>query len=189
MSKQIKEYTLDELFNKIKALEMERDKIENTLKRYKKEAESRKQEVPLGVPMEIKKPTKVIIVDAGGEDRFLIADPKDKFGKPLCDMFNTFHSRESAIKHSEMLRDWRKDGLIANAKGEQISIQVLLPLLKKGKVLFSPYDKKWKWVDNKTIICPENYGWFLQGGKVVTIEGFNIKPADDWENSVMECGL
>lgn len=189
MSKQIKKYPLDVLSLKIKALEMERDKIENTLKRYKKEVESRKQEVPLGVPMEITKSAPAYYVDAGGEDKFLDMNPEDKFDKPLCDMLNVFHSRESAIKHKKMLRDWRKDGLIANAKGEQISIQVLLPLLKKGKVLFSPHDKKWKWVDNKTIICPEEHGWFLQGGKVVTIEGFNIKPADDWENSVMECGL
>lgn len=189
MSKQTNEYTLDDLSNKIKALEIERDKIANALKRFQEELENRKQEFPLGVPMEIKKPTKVIIVDAGGEDRFLIADPKDNFDKPLCDMLNTFPSRESAKKHAEMLRDWRKEGLVANAKGEPIDIEVLRPLLKKGLVLFSPYDKKWKWVDNKTIICPEESDWFLQGGKVVTIEGFNLKPADDWENSVMVCGL
>ena len=146
-------------------------------------------EVPYGVPIEITKSAPAYYVDAGGEDKFLVMNPDDKFDKPLCDMFNTFHSRESAIKHTKMLRDWRKDGLIANAKGEQIDIKVLCPLLKKGKVLFSPNDKKWKWVDNKTIICPENYGWFFQGGKVVTIEGFNLKPADEWENSVMECGL
>jgi len=84
-----------------------------------------------------------------------------------------------------------QENILINVKQKtlQISIQVLLPLLKKGKVLFSPHDKKWKWVDNKTIICPEEHDWLLQGGKVVTIEGFNIKPADDWENSVMECGL
>ena len=152
MSKQTNEYyTLDELSNKNKALKKWYDEIANYLKQSKKEFEHYHQEVlcevPWGVPIEITKSRPVYYIDAGGEDKFLVMNPDDKYDKPLCNMLNVFGSRESAIQHKKMLRDWRKDGLIANAKGEQISIQVLLPLLKKGKVLFSPHDKKWKWVD------------------------------------------
>ena len=180
--------TIEELTKKIEAIKAEREKTANALKRYEEELERRKQEVPLGVPVEKQtNPEKRLyylnlscyIVDGCNYIK-----QESPFFKNLC----LFHSKESAQKHAEMLLAWRK-ALVANSKGEPIDIKILLPLMKKGKVLYSPTDKKWKWVDNKTVICPENYGWFLQGGKVIPIEGFNIKPADDWEESVMECGL
>ena len=50
MTKQINDYTVDELSAKIEAIKAEREKTANALKRYEKELERRKQEVPLGLP-------------------------------------------------------------------------------------------------------------------------------------------
>lgn len=183
--KTIEEYTMEELSAKIEAIKAEREKTANALKKYEEELERRKQEVPLGVPVELKEG-----IEKGFylQPALFVSEGNVGVGSFLDKALGVFNSKESAKKHAEMLKDWRK-ALVANAKKEPITIDVLRPLLKKGKVLYSPTDKKWKWVDNKTSIYPENYGWFLQGGKVVTIEGFNLKPAEDWEESVMECGL
>ena len=50
MTKQIEDYTVDELSAKINAIKAERERTANALKRYEEEFERRKQEVPLGVP-------------------------------------------------------------------------------------------------------------------------------------------
>ena len=50
MTKQINDYTSDELYAKIEAIKAERERTANALKRYEEELERRKQEVPLGVP-------------------------------------------------------------------------------------------------------------------------------------------
>lgn len=185
---------IEELSKKIEAIKAERERTANALKRYEEELERRKQEVPFGVPIEITKPTKVFAVDAGGEDRFLIADPKEEFDKPLCDMLNTFSSRLSAQKHAEMLLAWRK-ALVANAKGEPIDIKALLPLLPKGWVVMSQ-SKNWLWFENKPYIsvmdlwssCIEKDG-HKEYVDAEIIRPFNIKPVKDWRLSMMECGL
>lgn len=174
----VQEITEAEVNAQISKLEQNIKACQEKVKWYKDELERRKLQVPLGVPSDGK-----FYVDWKGR-----AD-EDCFDTMEDTAYNSFSSYESAKVHAKMLEEWRRDGLLANSKNEQITIDVLRPLLKKGKVLYSPTDKKWKWVDNKTTICPENYGWFLQGGKVVPIEGFNLKPAEDWEKSVMDCGL
>lgn len=187
--KKIEDYTVDELSAKIEAIKTERERTANALKKYEEELERRKQEVPLGIPTNNVSQYKTFYwLNGAGIPCKEIADSACDVQLRQCSFLNVFHSKESAEKHAKMLLAWRK-ALVAKSIGEPIDIAVLLPLMKKGKVLYSPTDKKWKWVDNKTSICPENYGWFLQGGKVVPIEGFNLKPADDWEESVMECGL
>ena len=50
MTKQINDYTVDELSAKINAIKAERERTENALKRYEEELKRRKQEVPLRVP-------------------------------------------------------------------------------------------------------------------------------------------
>ena len=50
MTKQIEDYTVDELSAKINAIKAEREKTANALKRYEEELERRKHEIPLGVP-------------------------------------------------------------------------------------------------------------------------------------------
>lgn len=183
MTKQINEYTVEELYAKINVIKAERERTANALKQYEEELERRTCNIPLGVPVYASEKN-VYILDIGGTVINGKINPESRTAKLL----STFETKESAEKHAEMLLAWRK-ALVANAKDEPIDIKALLPLLKKGKVLYSPTDKKWKWVDNKTSICPENYGWFLQGGKVVPIEGFNLKPAENWEESLMDCGL
>lgn len=174
--KTIEQYTMDELAAKIKAIKAEREKTANALKRYEEELERRKQEVPLGVPT---------------DDNFCV-----NFNNTICDFsckhrleemdYNIFNTFESAKKHAKMLLAWR-EALVANAKGEPIDIQVLLPLLPKGWVAM---DEKgwWSWFCDKPILT-EN-GWVYMSSVYGEIYPFsNLKPADDWKNSLMECGL
>ena len=98
--------------------------------------------------------------------------------------FNAFNSKESAEKHAEMLLAWRK-ALVANAKNEPIDIQVLLPLLKKGYVAMDKCGN-WYWYEVKPkcrsdVWTAEKPDFYLYA--------FNIKPAENWEESLQECGL
>ena len=174
--KSIEDYTADELSEKIKAIKAEREKTANALKRYEEELERRKREVPLGVPC---------------DGNFCV-----NFNGTICDFcnkhsveeteYNMFNTLESAKKHREMLLAWRK-ALVANAKGEPIDIKSLLPLFQKGKVAYCPILRKWFWTDGIPQLLDKTWG--ILGGYSWVIGGFNIKPADDWKNSLMECGL
>lgn len=187
MTKPIENYTADELSAKIEAIKAEREKTANALKKYEEELERRKQEVPLGVPFTPKI----------GELYWLISNTCSfdsvrhtdlDFDYDTIKFLGTFKSKKSAEKHAEILLAWRK-ALVANSKGEPIDIQALLPLLKKGKVLYSPYDEKWKWVEQKAVVFAEEHGWYIKNSQVLQIEGFNLKPAENWKTSLMECGL
>ena len=114
MTKQISEYTTDELSAKIEAIKAEREETANTLKCYEEELERRKQEFPLGVPAI----GKFCLTYDGRFDKFINnrQEPEDYH-------FNIFPSEESAKKHAEMLLDWRKDGLVANAKENRSTLR------------------------------------------------------------------
>lgn len=174
--KQINEYTTDELSAKIEAIKAEREKMASALKKYEEELERRKQEVPLGVPAE---GNYRLCYD--GKVTAFLSEAK----KLEVYAFNCFSSKESAEKHAEMLLAWR-EALVANSKGEPIDIEVLLPLLKKGWVFYQGNINAWQWSDNKPTAT--NIHWEYEG-ESYPIYGFNIKPAEDWQNSLMECGL
>lgn len=174
MTKPIEDYTADELSAKIEAIKAERERTANALKKYEEELERRKQEVPLGVPCK------------GGEDTYnctITISPKE--GRNIFVLGYYFSSEESARKHTEMLLDWRK-ALVANSKGEQVDIKVLLPLLKKGWVAMNK-DEDWYWYSDKPTLT--GCIWNCDVGCNNRIGGFNIKPAENWEESLMECGL
>ena len=179
MTKQINDYTVDELSAKINAIKAEREKTANALKRYEEELERRKHEIPLGVPQE-----GLFFVDTNSN----VDKRYGLFSLAYVD-YNCFLSKESAEKHAEMLLAWRK-ALVANSNGEPIDIQVLLPLLKKCWVA---YEKEygWIWFKNKPFILrgtEEDKTWSSEGSFGI-IGGFNLKPADNWEESLQECGL
>ena len=179
MTKPINEYTVDELSAKIEAIKSERERTANALKRYEEELERRKQEVPLGVPQE-----GLFFVDTNSN----VDKRYGLFSIGYVD-YNCFLSKESAEKHAEMLLAWRK-ALVSNSKGEPIDITVLLPLLRKGWVA---YEKEygWVWFNNKPFILrgtEEDKTWSSEGSFGI-IGGFKLKPAENWETSLMECGL
>ena len=177
MTKPIEDYTADELSAKIKAIKAERERTANALKRYEEELERKEQEAPLGVPCQ-----GIFHLDSFG---YPVSDECRNTGLEY-NLFNSFSTVESANKHTEMLVAWRR-ALVANSKGEPIDIKVLLPLLKKGWVAMDALGI-WRWDQEKPdrSICEwKNYG-------VVPSErlsAFNLKRADDWETSLMECGL
>lgn len=177
MTKQISDYTVDELSKKIEAIKAERERTANALKRYEEELERRKQEVPLGVPCE----GPLHLSSYNTVEACCFRPQSLEYNR-----FNSFSSKESAEKHAEMLLDWRK-ALVAITKGEPIDIKVLLPLLKKGWVAMDK-NGNWHWYMEKPYIEKFYFSW-NSGSPVSFIGGFKIKPAEDWETSLQECGL
>lgn len=174
MTKPINEYTINELSAKIEAIKAEREKTANALKKYEEELERRKQEVPLGVPQ---------------DGKFFVHSDYcvgERFGLFSCEYmkYNCFPSEESAQKHAEMLLAWRK-ALVANSKGEPIDIQALLPLLPKGKVFFSTNLHLWVWTKEEP--KKGQIGWICRYS--TPLSPLNIKPAENWETSLLECGI
>ena len=171
MVKQINEYTMDELSKKIRAIKAKRERTANALKKYEEELKKRKQEFPLGVPL---------------EDYTL----SKQFRAYAFD----FLSEDSARVFDERLKDYVK-ALQKLAKGEPIDIKALLPLLPKGWVVMSQ-SKHWLWFENKPYISVMNM-WsscIEKDGHKEYIDAeilrpFNIKPVKDWQFSLMECGL
>lgn len=174
--KPIEDYTADELSAKIEAIKAEREKTANALKRYEEELERRKQEVPLGVPCD-----GIFHLGSFGETE----GDSCRIKALDYNAFNSFSTEESAQKHGEMLLAWRK-ALVANAKGEPIDIQVLLPLLKKGWVAMDE-NGDWFWFKDKPYVSKEC--WRMNGWYFYKLVPFNLKPAENWETSLMECGL
>ena len=176
MTKSISDYTADELSAKIEAIKAEREKTANALKRYEEELERRKHEIPLGVPQE-----GLFFVDTN-------SNVDKRYGLFSIDYvdYNCFLSKESAEKHAEMLLAWRK-ALVANSKGEPIDIEVLLPLLKKGWVAMDK-DGEWFWYECKPF--KEISFWDSNEGRFEDMFfSVNLKPAENWEESLMECGI
>lgn len=124
----LKELSEQDLNKKIENIKAEREKTADALKRYEEELERRKQEVPLGVPANVR--SKGLFCVSGVNTTLAV---KENFSiiAELFDVLNLFPSQESAQKHAEMLLAWRQ-ALVANSKGEPIDIKVLLPLLPKG---------------------------------------------------------
>ena len=163
MTKQIEDYTVYELYAKINAIKAEREKTANALKRYEEELERREVGLPLGVPVEDNEP-------AHCHSTYML----------------NFNSTESQVVFSERLRGYVK-ALQEIAKGKPIDIEVLLPLLKKGWVAMDK-NGDWYWFKEKPYIEKYYYSWNT-GSPVSFIGGFNIKPAENWEESLQECGL
>ena len=167
----------EDLIKRIENLKAERERTADCLERLEAELERRKQEVPLGVPAEGN-----FCVNFNGK----ICEFNNKHSVEEME-YNIFNTSESAEKHSEMLLAWRKDGLLANSKGEQIDIKVLLPLLRKGWVAMDK-SGNWWWYSGMPI---KDFTLWRAGykGTRSILSAFNIKPAEDWETSLMECGL
>ena len=163
MTKPISEYTADELSKKIEAIKAERERTANALKRYEEELERRKQEVPLGVPLE-----------------------SGQFAGILGTYYFGFASDKEKRVFDGILKDY-VEALQKLAKGEPIDIRALLPFLKKGWVAMDK-DGEWFWYECKP--SKEMSFWDSNEGRFEDMFfPINLKPADNWEESLMECGL
>lgn len=160
--KKIEDYTLDELSAKIEAIKAEREKTANALKKYEEEMERRKQEVPFGVPL-----------------------TSSQYAKILGTYYFGFSSDKAKKVFDGCLKDY-VEALQKLARGEQIDVKAILPLLRKGWVFYQGNINAWLWSDNKPTAT--NIRWEYEG-EFYPIYGFNLKPAENWETSLMECGL
>ena len=168
MTKQIEDYTMDELSSKINAIKAERERTASALKRYEEELERRKNKnwLPL---------TPVLYSAKYESEEILHVEFKAEI---------TFNNYSCFYKYREYLEEINKN-LVANSKSEPIDITVLLPLLKKGWVAMDK-DETWCWYEKKPEIHQDLWrNSFLY----IFLSCFNIKPAENWEESLMECGL
>lgn len=96
-----------------------------------------------------------------------------------------FQSKESADKFdNEYFTNFIK-ALQDIANKNPIDIKVLLPLLKKGWVAMDK-DGVWCWYEKKPKI---NQDLWINSSSCKILSCFNIKPAENWEESLMECGI
>lgn len=167
---------------RLKALEAQLRCTEIQIKETKEELERRKQEVSLGVPSSKRMKRYWNVTEYSFTN--ILYDEDDEHDMRLFDTLNYFHSKESAEKHAEMLLEWRK-ALVANAKGEPIDIKVLLPLLPKGWVCMNE-NCRWVWCKEKPELIDDNWITCCEWNYLIP---FDLKPAKDWQNSLMECGL
>lgn len=169
MTKPIEDYTVEELSSKINAIKAEREKTANALKRYEEELERRKNKNWLPLNEEISFTTNQLTLDTS------CIEIKVREG---------FHNKDSFYKYLSALKATRK-AWFANSKGEPIDIKVLLPLLKKGWVAMDK-DRCWYWYDEKPYASQSSWGY---NSICAYLDVFNIKPVENWEESLQECGL
>ena len=169
--KNIEDYTADELSAKIEAIKAERERTANALKRYEEELERRKNKNWLPLNEESDFTINQLTLDTS------CIEIKVREG---------FHNKDSFYKYLSALKATRK-AWFANSKGEPIDIKVLLPLLKKGWVAMDK-NGSWHWYKEKPYIEKYYYSW-NSGSPVCFIGGFNIKPVENWMDSLQECGL
>ena len=164
--KTVTDYTEQELEDKIKAIKVLRETAEKISKHCKEELERRKQKAQLGVPLK----------------RTLTEAPCEAVFKNFIELFS---SEESANKFADYFANF-VEALQNIAEGKPIDIKVLLPLLKKGKIAFCPILRAWFWTNETPKLSKGAWGIY---GDCIWINGFNIKPPENWETSLMECGL
>lgn len=163
MVKPVTEYTKEELEEKIVKIKAERERTAEALKKYEEELEKRKQEVPLGVPLE-----DIMQAHIAGVYKY------------------AFASEDSKLVFDKLIEEYVK-ALKEIAKDEQIDIKVLLPLLKKGWVAMDK-DERWYWHKDKPELY-EGEGMWRDAKVCYGLLAFNLKPAEDWRESLMECGI
>lgn len=150
----------------ITKLEQQVKYCQDKIKWYEEELDRREQEVPLGVPL--KDIVRAIVFDTY------------KFG---------FTSENSRFLFSKRLNEYVKF-LQQLAKGEPFDIQVLLPLLKKGWVAYCPISRSWFWTNEIPRRTSDTWETALGTVTILSwIGGFNLKPAENWETSLQECGI
>lgn len=160
MVKPISEYTKEELEEKIMKIKAERERTAEALKKYEEELERQRLEGPLGAP-----------IDGAISRSFLLWFPSKKSADKFDNEY--FHNFIKALQD------------IAN--GNPIDIQVLSPLLKKGYVAMDK-DEAWYWCEDKPELY-EGEGMWKDAKLFYSLFAFNIKPTEDWRESLMECGL
>lgn len=165
MVKNISEYTQEELEDKIEAIKAERERTANALKRYEEELERKKQEASLGVPLK----------------GTLNEMPFEAVSRCFLEWFS---SEASADKFSDYFRNF-VEALQKLAEGEPIDIKAIAPLLQKGWVAMDK-DREWYWYPEKPEQTLEEW---IAVKPAVVLPNFNLKPAEDWRNSLMECGI
>ena len=96
-----------------------------------------------------------------------------------------FQSKESADKFDNKYFTNFIKALQDIANGNPIDIEVLKPFLKKGWVAMDK-DGSWCWYEEKPQIHRDlwnNISFYI------FLSCFNIKPVENWEESLMECGI
>lgn len=170
----IKKLSEQDLKQKIENIKAEREKTADALKRYEEELERRNNQNWLPINNDV---------------YFDVNFNRSDFDE-LCvetTMRAGFVNRDCFKKYLEHLTDIHK-AWSSNAKGEPIDIKVLLPLLPKGWVAMEEAGN-WCWFSFTNKKPEIRSGYWMSCDCEEDLDAFNIKPAENWEDSLMECGL
>ena len=103
------------------------------------------------------------------------------------DALNCYRTLEAAELQADRLKTY-KQAINDISKENTFDIFVLLPLLPRGWVAMDK-DEDWYFFTNKPYVNLKAMDWRSNDIEFWKIRLFNLKPATDWENSLMECGL
>ena len=189
MAGDIKNISNSELIAKIQNLEAERKRTAETLKRYKEELAIRTPIYATGVSdvENIKIGDCFYTVNQSLNISKITRFHNDAIDYLYIKARNIFSTEESAKKHSEMMLTWR-NALSDNFQLNKIDIEALLPLLPRGFVAMDR-DQRWGWFEYVPMCFAPELAWHAMTGRKVWISGFNIKPVDNWLESLRRCGL
>lgn len=96
-------------------------------------------------------------------------------------------SSDKASQLSNYLNQWAK-AIVDQEKGQNITIEAIIPLLKKGWVAMDD-DGAWYWFQEKPLKDYDVREWYVNTGKWSRLIDFRLKPVKGWEESLRECGL
>lgn len=84
--------------------------------------------------------------------------------------------------YKDMLIEW-KNSLENAYESLPIGVKVLLPLLRKGWIAMDK-SGNWYWYEKKPAI--KDSRWETVESNYHILSAFNLEPAEDWQNSLME---
>lgn len=134
----------------------------------------------LGIPCDSKRDIYYALLGDGSISKYydegLDADRK------LFAMRNYFDSLEDVQAYKDMLIEW-KNSLENAYESLPIGVKVLLPLLRKGWIAMDK-SGNWYWYEKKPAI--KDSRWETVESNYHILSAFNLEPAEDWQNSLME---
>lgn len=96
-------------------------------------------------------------------------------------------SSDKASQLSNYLNQWAK-AIVDQKKGQNITIEAIIPLLKKGWVAMD-YNRRWSWYQKKPTKNLSRHWWHPEeGSNTACLDCFRLKRAKNWEESLRECG-
>lgn len=181
-----------ELIDNVSEVKMMILKNKLMLQQLEQEVKQRKQKPYIGAPCPHRlrgKPFYTLSSDLSVEC-FIDDFENREIAETAFNTLNYFDSAESAQKHAELLLLWKRD-LINASNGNPIDPRVVAVLFTQGYMVMSRRGT-WYYYPSKPVLDSRDGCWVRASAGDVTIDLsriFNIKPVENWQESLLECGL